>query len=329
MTPRERFIQTINGKIPPERIPMVEWAAWWDKTVDRWKQEGLPSGLGWEESLQYFGLDELHCLGAAPDVPQAPSHGAPVISTEDDYDKLKPRLFSPAIIDRLLEQVNRVKARHDAGEIIIRIWLDGFFWFPRRLFGIEQHLFAFYDQSSFMHRINNDLCAFNLKVMEALFPVIKPDFIGYAEDMSYNHGPMLSREMFDEFILPHYKKLTAYSAAQNVISLTDSDGDITVMVPWLTEAGIQGVYPLERQANVDIGLIRRQYPRFIMLGGFDKMVMDKGESAIRAEFERILPVMKSGRYIPSVDHQTPPGVSLADYRIYIRLFKEYCEKASA
>jgi hypothetical protein len=34
-----------------------------------------------------------------------------------------------------------------------------------------------------------------------------------------------------------------------------------------------------------------------------------------------------GRYIPSVDHQTPPGVSLGDYNIYIRLFREYCETA--
>ena len=63
------------------------------------------------------------------------------------------------------------------------------------------------------------------------------------------------------------------------------------------------------------------------MGAYDKMVMNRGEAAIRAEFERILPVMRSGRYIPSVDHQTPPGVSLEDYRIYIRLFREYAEKA--
>lgn len=64
-----------------------------------------------------------------------------------------------------------------------------------------------------------------------------------------------------------------------------------------------------------------------MLGGYDKMVMPLGEAAMRAEFERLLPAMQSGGYIPSVDHQTPPGVSLDNYRIYIRLFVEYAEKA--
>ena len=56
------------------------------------------------------------------------------------------------------------------------------------------------------------------------------------------------------------------------------------------------------------------------------MVMSKTEEDMRREFERILPVMTSGGYIPSVDHQTPPEVSLENYKIYVRLFKEYAEK---
>ena len=57
------------------------------------------------------------------------------------------------------------------------------------------------------------------------------------------------------------------------------------------------------------------------------MTMPKGEAAMRAEFERLLPAMKRGGYIPSCDHQTPPGVSLENYLIYVRLLKEYAEKA--
>jgi hypothetical protein len=38
--------------------------------------------------------------------------------------------------------------------------------------------------------------------------------------------------------------------------------------------------------------------------------------------------MRQGGFIPSVDHQTPPGVSLENYRIYLGLLREYCEKAA-
>jgi hypothetical protein len=55
------------------------------------------------------------------------------------------------------------------------------------------------------------------------------------------------------------------------------------------------------------------------------MTMNRGEPAMRAEFERLLPLMKRGGFIPSVDHQTPPGVSLEEYRVYLRLLQEYMD----
>jgi hypothetical protein len=44
---------------------------------------------------------------------------------------------------------------------------------------------------------------------------------------------------------------------------------------------------------------------------------------MRAQFERLVPLMRAGGFIPSVDHQTPPEVSLDNYRLYLRLLKEY------
>ena len=61
----------------------------------------------------------------------------------------------------------------------------------------------------------------------------------------------------------------------------------------------------------------------------DKIRAKRGKwrVAMRKEFERLLPVMRQGGFVPSVDHQTPPGVSLENYRIYLKLLKEYTEKA--
>jgi len=328
MTVRERFLTVLNGELPDDRLPMVEWAAWWwDETIVRWIKEGMPENLGFAESQQYFGLDEMHCAQCYPFSPPAPGHGLGVIENEEDYECIRKNMYPDEAVERFIEQARALKPRHDNGEIIVRIWLDGFFWFPRKLFGIEPHMFAFYDYPELMNKITQDLCDFNMRALKELFKIMKPDFVGYAEDMSYNHGPMLSEELFNKFMLPHYITMNNFVHENGVKTLVDSDGDVTVMIPWFIKSGIDGVYPLERQANVDIVKIRREYPEFIMLGGYDKMVMNKGEDAIRAEFERILPVMKSSRYIPSVDHQTPPGVSFEEYKTYMKLFEEYCIKA--
>jgi hypothetical protein len=220
-------------------------------------------------------------------------------------------------------------ARQERGEAVLWITLEGFFWHPRRLFGVEDHFYAFYDEPELMHRINEDLTNQSLALLDALLPLGTPDFMTFAEDMSYNHGPMLSKELFDEFLRPYYLRLTGRLRDAGVRVFVDSDGDVTELVPWLKEAGVEGILPLERQAGVDVSALREDHPSFLLLGAFDKMTMDKGEEAMRAEFERLLPVMRGGGFLPSCDHQTPPAVSLEEYRLYLRLFREYAAKAGA
>src|SRR4029450_9073562 len=94
------------------------------------------------------------------------------------------------------------------------------------------------------------------------------------------------------------------------------------------QAGIEGILPLERQAGVDIARLRKEHPHMRFIGHFDKMTMTRGEDAMRAEFERLLPTSAEGGFIISLDHQTPPGVSYDEYLVYLRLFREYAEKVA-
>jgi len=49
---------------------------------------------------------------------------------------------------------------------------------------------------------------------------------------------------------------------------------------------------------------------------------------MREEFQRLLPISRQGGFIPSCDHQTPPAVSLADYRLYVELLHEHAREAA-
>ncbi|MEA4824847.1 MAG: uroporphyrinogen decarboxylase family protein [Clostridiaceae bacterium] len=325
MTNRERF-RAVFCFHTPDRLPRIEWAPWWDKTRYRWESEGMPQGLDALTSQRYFGLDPMLCIASDPvdaSAPAARGHGLGLIDDEAGYDALRPMLYTDARISTLLDAARRLKPLHDSGEVVVRLWLDGFFWFPRRLLGIERHLYAFYDQAPLLHRISDDLAAYHIRVLERLFTVLVPDMVGFAEDMSYNLGPMLSEEMFDEFLCPRYRRVIPTIRDAGAFVLVDSDGDVTRMVPWLLRAGIQGVYPLERQAGVDVAVLRALYPRFLMLGAFDKMTMFRSPDAMREEFARLRPTALSGGFIPSVDHQTPPEVSLDMYRDYLRQFSAF------
>lgn len=325
----ERVRNTLNFKKVEDRLPMMEWAGWWDKTLERFRQEGIPREIGPDELREHLGLDMFRQFWISPKTREYREMSAESkkIFDMNSYENIKRYLYGKDAIELRREKIESLVKPHDDGDCVVWLTLEGFFWFPRTLLGIEEHLYAFYDEPELMHKMNNDLADYNIFLIEEFCRILKPEFMTFAEDMSYNLGPMLSEEQFDEFLLPYYRKVIPVLKKYDIIPMIDTDGQLEPMIPWLKRAGIEGALPLERQAGVDVSNLRKNHPDFKIIGAYDKMIMKNGEEAMRQEFERILPVMKMGGYIPSVDHQTPPDVSLENYRIYVSLLKEYCEKA--
>ncbi len=328
----ERFRAVMNFQ-PVDRLPRWEWAMWWDETVARWHTQGLPRDLNFSrvfDLAQFFGLDPYQQFWFSttdPTIEATQHHVEGIVSNLDDYLRIRPQLFPNH--SRAIESMAIWAGRQQRGDAVVWCTVEGFFWFPRTLMGFEKLMFAFVDQPELLHRINSDLLEFNFKLLDHIFRVCVPTFMTIAEDMSYNHGPMISKQTFAEFVAPYYRRLLPRLQEYGVPLFMDTDGDVTLLVPWLEELGVQGVLPLERQAGVDAAKLRAAFPRFLMIGHYDKMVMTHGEDAIRREFDRLLPTMRAGGFIPSVDHQTPPGVSLAEYRVYLRLLEEYAARGAA
>ncbi|MBI4026993.1 MAG: hypothetical protein HY360_18560 [Verrucomicrobia bacterium] len=341
MTTRERFHAVMNLK-PFDRLPILEWAPWWDKTIGPWFEEGLPKSLmpgeagsqmpGDAQSQnrinRYFGMDiyELNYPQGLSAAPKGLEKEVGEIANVDDYRRVRRHLYPWPVVDRDWWR-SQIKPQKD-GEIVIFCEPMGYFFFARDLLGIEEHLYALADQPDLIHAINADLLEYHLKIFDEVCSICIPDFISFAEDMSYNHGPMLSKAMFDEYMKPYYEKLLPRLKERGILILVDSDGDITCPMGWFQSAGVEGMLPLERQAGVDAIQMRQRYPGMRFIGCFDKMTMFKGENAMRAEFERLLPLAKQGGVILGCDHQTPPGVSFKDYQVYLRLFREYALKAA-
>lgn len=330
MTNRERFHAVLNGKTPDDRLPVIEWAYYWNLTRERWNSEGLDPTLTSEEVFEYFGLDAhtgYTLPFISPNCPLLPGKDY-YIENEEDYDRIRDLLYPDDLIHfPLLDTFRELEPRHQAGDIIFHYNLRGPFWFPRVLFGIEPHLYSFYDYPELYHRIIEDLADFHMKQLEELYKICTPEYMYISEDMSYNNGPMLSKEIFFEFLAPYYRRIVPYIREHGTTVLVDSDGEVSMLIPWLEEVGVQGISPLEYMAGVDVAQIRRDHPNFFLMGGFNKVIMKDGEAAMRAEFERLLPTVRKGRFVPTVDHQTPPDVSMDTYRTFVKLLFEYAEKA--
>ena len=232
---------------PVDRLPRWEWAMWWDQTIARWHDEGLPRELKFSQVFdiaQYFGLDpyqQFWFSTTEATIEATQHHVEGVVANMDDYRRIKPHIYPNHA--SAIEAMRPWAARQALGQAVVWATLEGFFWFPRTLMNIEQLSFAFYDQPELIHAINNDLTEFNLGLIRQMGKVCVPTFMTLAEDMSYNLGPMISQQIFNEFLAPYYRRLMAALDELNVMLIVDTDGDVTKLVPWLQNVGVAGVLP--------------------------------------------------------------------------------------
>lgn len=251
----------------------------------------------------------------------------PIISGWDDWNRMKAHadaeLEKHFTDEKIKAAYSPLEEAHKRGDYSIRLNLEGFFWVPRELLGIEKHMFAFYDEPELLH----DMCEYILSVYTRYLPKVldacHPDLVYMMEDLSGKNGPMISPELFDEFVGAYYKRLFPVLRAHGVGNIfVDTDGDFMMVIPNFLEAGVDGFLPMDVNAGMDVVKVREHFPKLKIIGAYNKLMIADGKEAIDREFERILPVVRQGGIIVGADHQVPPSASLENYRYYIKRLRE-------
>jgi len=201
---------------------------------------------------------------------------------------------------------------------IVTLHCIGMFAFPREIMGVENLLMAFYDRPELIEKMLDDRLEFYFRLYEKPAAATQPDIAFIWEDMSYMQGPLLSPEFCRKYLLPRYKRLTAYFRDLGIHRIVvDSDGDVRKLIPIWREAGINGILPFEVKAGNNVEELVRQWPDMVFIGGIDKHQVALGETAIDAELNKRLPsILGRGGYIPSLDHWIPPDIGFSDFCCY-------------
>ena len=360
MTNRERFLKLMRGE-PVDRAPFFPCFGPWPATLERWHKEGLPEDADYAEVVGYDGdmrnrlpVKGFLCPGIQPEVIEEdddtrividhfgvrkrdrkdqgsmPEFLSFLVSDRSDWEEAKKR-FDPSTPERLppAEEWRDFCAQNEkrtdpcyAGDRPI-----GFFGGPRQLFGLEGLVYAFFDDAGLVEDVLDTLCDLWTDFYPRVIEDAPIDLFFVWEDMCFKTGPLLGPDMFRQFLLPRYKRLTAVLRDAGVdIIMVDSDGDPRALIDLWLEGGVTCLFPWETQMGLDITEVRRQYPTLQMIGGIDKYQLALGREAIDRELEKIPFMLESGRYLPAVDHAVPPNVSWDNYRYFCEKLRELIER---
>lgn len=360
MNARERFLETLSFGQPDRGFYWGD-LGWWPDTLDRFYEEGLPRDVHiWD----YFGFDRKERVainwGMVPPFDKITLEETDEYEVYIDTDGVKSRRFkapkkgSVTAMPQWLEFP--VKTREDFQEMKKRFnpdspcrypqwWEDymrclrgrdyplgiqggSFFGWGRGLMGLENFVVAMYDDPALVHEMMEFQTDFRLAMLERAFKDIQVDYAVIWEDMAYKAGSLISPRHFREFLLPHYKRVTAFLRVHECNHiLVDSDGNIEELIPLWLEGGVTCLYPMEVAAGMDVVALRKKYGRDLgIIGGIDKRELSKDKKAVEREVLSKVPwMLERGGYMPSIDHLIPSDVSFENYKYYVELVQSIAE----
>lgn len=209
------------------------------------------------------------------------------------------------------------------GEIISQRLIGGYMYL-RSLIGPEQLFYAFYDMPDVIHTCMETWMKLADAIIARHQEHVTLDEMFFAEDICYNHGPLISVEMMKEFLFPYYQQIIANAkqrqidASRHLFVQVDTDGYADPVIgPYCEAVGMDVMSPFEVASGCDVVRAGQTFPELRMSGGIDKRVLAQSKKDIDRMVERIIRAMRQrGGYIPTCDHGVPAEVPLTNYRHY-------------
>jgi uroporphyrinogen decarboxylase len=332
-----------------DRIPIIDdpWAA----TVERWQNEGMPSGM---DFIDYFDLDRVRVI-AVDNSPQfegktiedSPQHTIYTSSWGVTMKQWKhaastPEFLAHTIVDETSWKT--AKARIDTRRERVNWdslaqnyplwqaqgnWIQALLWFGfdvthSWIVGTERVLVALAENPAWLMDMFETELETNLALLDMIWEAgYRFDSVMWYDDMGYKHNQFFSMRMYRQALKPFHQRAIDWAHAKGIKAHLHSCGDVNPFVPELVDMGLDALNPLEVKAGMDPIRLKKEFGKDLVLhGGVNAVLWDHPE-LIQAEMERVIPVLKeNGGYIFSSDHSVPSSVSLEDFRRIVILAKK-------
>jgi uroporphyrinogen decarboxylase len=350
MISRERFRLALQHK-EADRIPIHDSP--WQATVDRWRSEGLPSGVS---PADYFGY-ELAGFGADT----SPRFPVEVLYEDEEYIvernayggvRKNHRDYSttPMIIDYPCKSrrdwEEKIKPRLVASDYRVD-WVSGLQSFHRER---SRGRFITYNAAVGYDKVQSYVAS--VQLLKAI--IMEPDWVtdmywtdaklvmemcermiegGFKFDgaflfcdLGYRKGLLFSPKHFEEQLHLVFKELCRFFHSHGMPVILHTCGRVKDLIPYFIEEGIDCIQPLEVKAGMDLIELKGEYgDKIAFMGGIDVRLMAiEDPKPIEKEIkEKITVAKEGGGYIYHSDHSIPKNVSFQQYKRVIELAKKY------
>jgi uroporphyrinogen decarboxylase len=211
------------------------------------------------------------------------------------------------------------------GYCVIPVGYNGIFETAYALFGFEQFMTEIAYRPTLVVNIMEKVTDYRMKLAK-----VKADLgykiVHHGDDLAMQSGGFFSKRMFDEILMPQYKKLFAEYKRLGMFIFMHSCGQMMEYLPQLIDAGLDGWEPV--QPCNDLEYVKREYGKdLVFMGGIDtqKLPFMNPAQVIDMTKEVITVLGKGGGYIIAPAQELMKDVPIENIVAILNTIKEMRE----
>lgn len=192
----------------------------------------------------------------------------PVLGPIIDEQTLKDFKFpDPNVPHRLRDLKKFVKKAR--GRIAVNFHTRVAFMWSAYLMGMDKLMMAMILKPKFAHSVLERVAEVNIKVIQKAIQC-GADTISLGDDYCGNSGPLISPELFKEFIFPYLKETVSVIHKEGALCIKHTDGNVLPILDQIIGTGVDCINPIDPLAGMKIGEVKQKYGNEIcMMGNID------------------------------------------------------------
>jgi hypothetical protein len=284
----------------PDRVPYFEEGIRED-VLQAWRRQGMPPEADLAEMFPADRREELIVdLEPRPYPEKWPASRAELEAFRrrldaDDHGRL-PAGWS-----------KRVRAWSGRDDVLMLRIHRGFFQTMgvRDWSRFREIIYLLADEPAFVREAMALQGSFAASLAEKILGEVEVDAVIFSEPIGGNDRPLLSPQMYEEFVLTGYEPVLEVVRRYGVETIIlRTYANVRLLIPSLLKWGFNCLWACEVNVEaMDYRDLRQEFGRDLrLIGGIDLDTLRRGKAAIRREVEeKVPPLLADGGYVPLAD----------------------------
>jgi hypothetical protein len=320
MTSRERFLKTMRYE-KTDRVPYFEEGIRKD-VIKAWRKQGLAKKRELSEMFSTDRREEIETdLEPRPELKKWP--------TSRNELKVLRKSLNPDDSRRLpWKWSQRVRTWRSRDHVLMLRVHRGFF-LSMGVYGWDRFsevIRLLIKDPKYVHEAMAVQGEFAARMAERVLAEVEVDAVVFSEPIGGNDRPLVSPQMYEEFVLKSYQPVLDVLNRHGVETIIlRTFANARILIPSILKWGFNCLWACEVNIEaMDYRDLRREFgPELRLIGGIDLDALRGGKEAIRREVEKkVPPLLASGGYIPMADGRVRADVPFENYVYYRKLLEK-------